>query len=240
MTPVLRQLWLGSIAYQQAWDLQRRLAAARAAGEIDDCVLLLEHPPVYTLGRNTEAVHAGPGPDGLRALGAECIEVDRGGSITFHGPGQLVAYPIVRLASVLPMASGGGGDVIAYVRALEEALIATAGECGVTAARRPGYTGAWVGERKLAAIGVKLAGGGITLHGVALNVSTDLGWFGHVVPCGIADGGVTSLVEEGVCGMTPQRLAPALGGALATALGMAAAPAGQRLELHAGVAPAGR
>jgi lipoyl(octanoyl) transferase len=218
VTRPLRQVWLGSVPYSEAWELQRRIAAARATGFVDDCVLLLEHPPVYTLGRNTDPAHTRGGPDRLRALGAECIEVDRGGSITFHGPGQLVAYPIVHLASSFPFE--GGGDVVAYVRALEEALIVTAASCGVVATRRAGYTGAWVGEAKLAAIGVKLASGGITQHGVALNVSTEMRWFDQVVPCGITDGGVTSLSELGVSGRTPEALAPVLAGALATVLGL--------------------
>ena len=236
MTRPLRPVWLGTVAYTDAWERQRRLAAARAHDEIDDCVLLLEHPPVYTLGRNTEARHTGGGPAALRALGAECVEVDRGGSITFHGPGQLVAYPIVRLAGIFPVA-GGGGDVVAYVRALEEALIATAAIAGVTASRRAGYTGAWVGQAKLAAIGVKLAGGGVTQHGVALNVSTDLAWFGHVVPCGIDDGSVTSLAALGAGEATPESLAPRLAAALAAALGLAPAEADADLRRLAEAEP---
>jgi lipoyl(octanoyl) transferase len=215
----LRRLWLGTVPYQEAWQLQRRLAAARAAEEIDDCVLLLEHPPVYTVGRNAEDTHLGAGPSALRELGAECVEVDRGGSVTFHGPGQLVAYPIVRLAGAFPIPGvPGRGDVIAYVRALEGALIATALLHGVTAVRRPGYTGAWVGPSKLAAIGVKLASG-VTQHGVALNVCNDLDWFAHVVPCGIVDAGVTSMEREGATGLTPALVADDLAMALATALG---------------------
>jgi lipoyl(octanoyl) transferase len=184
------------------------MAAARAAGEIDDCVLLLEHPPVYTVGRNAEDGHLGAGPSALRELGAECVEVDRGGSVTFHGPGQLVAYPIVRLADVFPIAGAPGrGDVVAYLRALEGALIATAGRHGVLAVRRAGYTGAWVGPNKLAAIGVKLARG-VTQHGVA-----------HVIPCGIADAGVTSMAREGAAGLTPELVSGDLAAALAEVLG---------------------
>ena len=217
----LRRLWLGTVPYQEAWQLQRGLAAARAAGEIDDCVLLLEHPPVYTVGRNAEEAHLRAGPAALRELGAECVEVDRGGSVTFHGPGQLVAYPIVRLADAFPIAgSPGRGDVIAYVRALEGALIATVRRHGVVAVRRPGYTGAWVGASKLAAIGVKLARG-VTQHGVALNVCNDLDWFAHVVPCGIVDAGVTSMAREGAAGLTPELVSEDLAAALAEALGSA-------------------
>lgn len=230
----LEAVWLGTVPYRDAWELQRRLASARVAGDVGDCLVLLEHPPVYTLGRGTDASHLGAGPDALRALGAECLEVDRGGSVTFHGPGQLVAYPIVLLAEVFPFAGAPGrGDAILYVRALEEALIETARRHGVIATRRPGYTGAWVAGAKLAAIGVKLASG-VTQHGVALNVTTDLAWFAHVVPCGIHDAGVTSLDLEGASGLTPEGVAPDLAEALAHALGAAPAEAGETVRRLAG------
>jgi lipoate-protein ligase B len=236
MPRALECIWLGTVPYGEAWTLQRRLAAARAAGEIGDSLLLLEHPPVYTLGRGTDPDHLGAGPDALRALGAECVEVDRGGSVTFHGPGQLVAYPIVRLAELFPLpGSPGQGDAIAYVRALEAGLIDTAARHGVAAARRPGFSGAWVGNAKLAAIGVKLARG-VTQHGVALNVATQLDWFAHVVPCGIAGAGVTSLDREGATGLTPLLVAPELAGAVAAALGLVARPAGPVLGSLAGPA----
>jgi len=226
----LEHVWLGTVPYEAAWGLQRRLAEARVAGEIGDCVLLLEHPPVYTVGRNAQPEHLGPGADALRALGAECLDVDRGGSVTFHGPGQLVGYPIVRLAGIFPFAAAPGrGDAIAYVRALEEALIATAARHGVRAERRPGYTGAWVGGAKLAAIGVKLASG-VTQHGVALNVDPDLSWFGRVIPCGIPDAGVTSLAGEGVAGFTPEMVSGELAEELARALGASPRPAGPALS----------
>ena len=226
----LRHLWLGTVPYQEAWQLQRRFAAARAAGEIEDCLLLLEHPPVYTVGRNAQAAHLGAGAAALRALGAECVEVDRGGSVTFHGPGQLVGYPILRLADAFPMAGDPGrGDAVAYVRALEAALIGTAARYGIAASRRPGYTGAWVGGAKLAAIGVKLAAG-VTQHGVALNVCTDLAWFDHIIPCGIPDAGVTSLVREGVPGLVPEAVAADLAAELAIALGAVPAAAGVGVE----------
>ena len=195
--PALGALWLGRVAYQPAWALQRRLAEERRAGRIGDCLLLLEHPPVYTLGRNTRPEHVPGGAERLRSLGAECWEVDRGGSVTFHGPGQLVAYPILLLAAAFPLTGHPGlGDVERYLRALEAALCATAAQAGVRAAPRPPYTGAWLGGDKLAAIGVKLAGG-VTTHGIGLNVSTDLGWFAEVVPCGIPGAGVTSLERLG-------------------------------------------
>jgi len=236
----LRHLWLGTVRYAEAWSLQVRLARARAAGELDaDCLLLLEHPPVYTMGRNGSPEHVPGGPERLRSLGADYLDVDRGGSVTFHGPGQLVAYPIVRLADVLPIpAHPGQGDVLRYVRALEEGLIGAAAAAGIAGSRRPPYTGVWVGGDKLAAIGVKLAHG-VTVHGVALNVTTDLGWFAEVVPCGIPGAGVTSLERLGAEGWTPRRLAPVLAGTLGEALGMAAEPANRRLtELAATTAAA--
>ncbi|HEX3605141.1 MAG TPA: lipoyl(octanoyl) transferase LipB [Candidatus Dormibacteraeota bacterium] len=235
----LRFLWLGTVPYATAWGLQRRLATARAAGELDaDAVLLLEHPPVFTMGRNGEPGHLRGGPERLRGLGAEYLEVDRGGSVTFHGPGQLVAYPIVRLAEVLPVPGHPGqGDVLRYVRALEEAMLATAAAVGVTAGLRPPYTGVWVGEEKLGAIGVKLSRG-VTLHGLAINATTDLSWFAEVVPCGISDGGVTSLERLGASGWSPERLALDLARHLAAALGLVAVPADAGLRELAGTAAA--
>ncbi|MEA2671387.1 MAG: lipoyl(octanoyl) transferase [Chloroflexota bacterium] len=225
-----RYLWLGTVGYAEAWALQRRLARARAEGDLDaDCVLLLEHPPVFTMGRNGSPEHVPGGAERIRSLGADYVEVDRGGSVTFHGPGQLVAYPILRLAEALPIPGRPGqGDVLRYVRALEEAMLGAAATAGVGAGLRPPYTGVWVGGQKLGAIGVKLSRG-VTLHGLAINVTTDLGWFAEVVPCGISDGGVTSLERLGASGWTPERLAPALAGHLAAALGRVAVPAGRRL-----------
>jgi lipoyl(octanoyl) transferase len=216
----LRWAWLGTVGYQDAWALQREVALARRSGELDDdALLLLEHPPVYTMGRQGEARHLGAGADALVAAGAEFLEVDRGGSVTFHGPGQLVAYPIVRLAGVFPIARHPAhGDVDLYLRALEAGLIATAAAYGVAVTRRPPYTGVWSGDRKLGAIGVKLAGG-VTSHGVALNVITDLRWFDRITPCGIEGAGVASLETLGAAGHTPAEVAPALAGALAAAFG---------------------
>lgn len=214
MSAILEQRWLGTVGYEPAWELQRSLAAARRRGEIGDTLLLLEHPPVYTMGRQGLAEHVPLGAEHLRSLGAEYHEVDRGGSVTFHGPGQLVGYPVLDLAALFPVAGHPGqGDVIAYLRMLEEALIETAAAAGVTATRRPPYTGIWTGDAKLAAIGVKLASG-VTTHGVALNVCTDLAWFGHIVPCGIRDAGVASLASLGASGNTPEGLAPVFSAAL--------------------------
>ncbi|MDQ6856836.1 MAG: lipoyl(octanoyl) transferase LipB [Candidatus Dormibacteraeota bacterium] len=194
----LEYLWLGNVEYADAWVLQRHLAAARARADIGDVVLLVEHPPVYTMGRNGSPAHVPSGPEHLRSLGADYLEVDRGGSVTFHGPGQLVAYPIIQIAGVFPLAAEPArGDVVAHLRALEEALIATVAAYHVVAARRPPYTGIWVGNEKLAAIGVKLASG-VTTHGAALNVTTDLAWFDEVIPCGIEGAGVASLASLGV------------------------------------------
>lgn len=183
--------WLGAVPYREAWELQRHVARQRALNEIPDTLLLLEHPPVYTTGRR------GPG-DNLRRpeamLGAPVIETDRGGDITFHGPGQLVAYPIIDLRA-------SGLSVIAYVRALEETVIRTVRNYGIVGAVECGLTGVWVGRDKIAAIGVRVgkpagaSGGWVTGHGLALNVDVDLGWFDDIVPCGIADRGVTSVRE---------------------------------------------
>jgi lipoate-protein ligase B len=217
---VLRWTWLGTVSYQDARAMQREVAQARRSGSLtDDAVLLLEHPPVYTMGRQGEARHLGAGPDALIAAGAEFLEVDRGGSVTFHGPGQLVAYPIVRLAGVFPIPRHPAhGDVDRYLRALEAGLIATAAHYGVEVTRRPPYTGVWAGDRKLGAIGVKLAGG-VTTHGVAMNVATDLSWFDKITPCGIEGGGVASLETLGAAGHTPMDVAPVLAAALASAFG---------------------
>jgi lipoyl(octanoyl) transferase len=219
--PALRWIWLGTVRYDDAWMLQREIALARRSGELtDDAVLLLEHPPVYTMGRQGEARHLGDGPDALVQAGAEFVEVDRGGSVTFHGPGQLVAYPIVRLAGVFPIPRHPAhGDVDRYLRALEASLIATAGSYGVEVTRRAPWTGVWAGDRKLGAIGVKLAGG-VTSHGVALNVCTDLTWFDRITPCGIEGAGVASLETLGAPGHTSEEVAPVLAAALASAFGL--------------------
>jgi lipoyl(octanoyl) transferase len=219
--PALRWAWLGTVGYADAWALQREVALARRSGELrDDAVLLLEHPPVYTMGRQGEAHHLGAGPAALAAAGADFVEVDRGGSVTYHGPGQLVAYPIVRLNGIFPIPGHEAhGDVDRYLRALEGSLIATAAEYGVAVTRRSPWTGVWSEDRKLGAIGVKLAGG-VTTHGVALNVATDLSWFDRITPCGIEGAGVASLATLGAPGHTPAEVAPVLAAALARAFGL--------------------
>jgi lipoyl(octanoyl) transferase len=182
----------GTVPYEEAWERQRELHAARVAGTGPDTLLLLEHPSVYTAGKRTE-------PHERPQDGTPVVDVDRGGKITWHGPGQLVGYPIVALPDPV--------DVVAYVRRLESALIEVCAGFGVDAGRVEGRSGVWLPadapgadsrwrpERKIAAIGIRVARG-VTMHGFALNCDPDLGAFGAIVPCGIADAGVTSLSAE--------------------------------------------
>jgi lipoic acid synthetase len=180
----LRVRWLGRVPYGEADELQRALLG-RAA---DDYLLLLEHPPVYTLGKSADPAHVLVPP---ASVGADLVRADRGGDVTYHGPGQLVGYPIV----TLPEWRAGQRDVVAYVRRLEAVLIAALADLRVEARRDDGYTGVWVGDEKIAAIGVRVSQGR-TRHGFALNVDPDLSMFGHIVPCGISDRGVTSLAAQ--------------------------------------------
>jgi len=185
---VIRDEWFGADAleYTEAWDLQRRIHAQRVADEIGDTALFLEHPPVYTAGRRTE-------PHERPVDGTPVVEVDRGGKITFHGPGQLVGYPITKLPSHVL--------VVDYVRRVEEALIRAVADLGVASGRVPGRSGVWLAaasgrqERKIAAIGIRVSRG-VTMHGFSLNAGVDLSWYDRFVPCGIADAGVTTLTEE--------------------------------------------
>jgi lipoyl(octanoyl) transferase len=176
------------VEYREAWDLQRRVHARRVADEVPDSCLLLEHEPVYTAGKRT-AVSDRPFGD----PGAPVIDVDRGGKITWHGPGQLTGYPIIKLREPL--------DVVAYVRALEEAMIRTCAEFGVSTVRVAGRSGTWVPgdergpDRKVGAIGARVARGA-TMHGFALNADCDLSWYDRIVPCGIRDAGTTTLSAE--------------------------------------------
>src|SRR6516165_11919658 len=176
---------LGTVGYDEAWQLQRELADARVAGG-PDTLLLLEHPPVYTAGRRTQ-------PHERPVDGTPVIDTDRGGKITLHGPGQLVGYPIIRLAEPL--------DVVNYVRRLEESLIKVCADFGLDTIRVDGRSGVWVPggagrpARKVAAVGVRVARA-TTLHGFALNCDCDLDAFATIVPCGISDAGVTSLSAE--------------------------------------------
>jgi lipoyl(octanoyl) transferase len=182
----LRIIRAGLVPYEQAWQMQRELHAARVGGAAVDTVLLLEHPPVYTAGRRTQLSER-------PVDGTSVVDVDRGGRITWHGPGQLVGYPIVALPDPI--------DVLAYVRRMEDVLIGACADLGVTTGRVQGRTGVWLEatgsrpERKIAAIGIRVAKG-VTLHGFAINADPDLRFFDQIVPCGIADAGVTSLSVE--------------------------------------------
>jgi lipoyl(octanoyl) transferase len=177
---------LGRVAYADALAVQAELVRARRAGEIADTLLLLEHPHVITLGTSSQAEHVLLDGRTRTARGIELFKTGRGGDVTYHGPGQLVGYPILDLKP-------DRCDLHRYVRDLEEVLIRALADFGVEAARVPGLTGVWVGDEKLAAIGVRVSSGWITSHGFAFNVSTDLSYFDTIVPCGIRDHGVTSL-----------------------------------------------
>lgn len=200
-----------AIPYPQAWDLQRLLHERRVRDEIPDTCLLLEHPAVYTAGRRTDPLDRPVGDPG-----APVIDVDRGGKITWHGPGQLVGDPILLLDEPI--------DVIAYVRAIEQALMAACAGFGVATSRVEGRTGVWVlgqdgaPDRKIGAIGIRVARG-VTMHGFALNCDCDLSWFDRIVPCGLRDATVTSLSAEtarqitvaAACGAVERQLAAVLG-----------------------------
>lgn len=179
--------WLGELDYAQAWELQRRLFLARLDQDRGDMLLLLEHPHTYTLGRRAQNGDVILSEAERRGRGISLYDVDRGGRATYHGPGQLVGYPVLQL--------GDRYDVIGYLRKLEGVLIDTAAELGVEAHRDPEHTGVWVGSNKLGAIGVKITRG-ITMHGFAFNVTTDLDMFSGIVPCGITDRWVTSIEAE--------------------------------------------
>jgi lipoyl(octanoyl) transferase len=178
----------GLTPYTEGWELQRELVGLRRGGGIPDTLVLLEHPPVYTVGRAAkDASNLGAGEEYLKSLGAEVFWSDRGGDATFHGPGQLVGYPILRLKEL---------DTHKYLRDLEELVILVLSDYGIEAGRHPKYTGVWVNGNKVAAIGVKFSSGRITSHGFAFNVTTDLSWFDRITPCGIREYGVTSLARE--------------------------------------------
>lgn len=180
----------GLLAYLDAWQWQKTLVDQRREGAIGDTVLLLEHPRVYTMGKRTDRANLLWDDKQRAAHGIELVEVDRGGDVTYHGPGQLVGYPIIKLASMRA--------VVPYVRTLEAVLIEALATFGISAQRSEGYTGVWVGDAKIAAIGVRVASGGITSHGFALNVHPDLADFAGIVPCGIADREVCSVASLGV------------------------------------------
>ena len=190
----LRVEWLGRMEYREAWELQRERAAQRLAGEIPDTLLLLEHPPTLTLGRAADRGHIVATAERLEQEGVAVVESDRGGDVTYHGPGQLVGYPIFNLR-----AAPHQPDLHRYVRSIEETMIRTVAAFGIEAGRFPGYPGVWTGldtpyPTKIAALGIRLSRW-ITHHGFALNVQTDLSHFDLIVPCGIHDYGVTSLTR---------------------------------------------
>ncbi|HSJ08219.1 MAG TPA: lipoyl(octanoyl) transferase LipB [Longimicrobiales bacterium] len=179
---------LGRTSYADALELQDSLVVRRRAGEIGDTLLLLEHPHVITLGTSGSREHVLIDEEQGRLLGIDVFETGRGGDVTYHGPGQLVGYPILDLKP-------DRCDLHRYVRDLEAILIRAVASFGIEAGRKTGLTGVWVGDEKIAAIGVRVSSGWITSHGFALNVSTDLSWFDSIVPCGIRQFGVTSMAR---------------------------------------------
>ncbi|MCG8349201.1 MAG: lipoyl(octanoyl) transferase LipB [Chloroflexales bacterium] len=215
-TLTCRVIDAGCIEYQSAWDWQRRLVAKRSAGQCPDTLLLLEHPPTITLGRAAKREHVLIDAAELARRGVTLVESDRGGDVTYHAPGQVVGYPIIKLSRY-------GGDLGRYVRNLEEIVIQVLTTYGIAAGRIPGLTGVWVEESetassefdllaanirrpnqaKIAAIGVKLSASGVTAHGFALNVDPDLRGFAQIVPCGIRDRSVTSMAQ--ILGAAPSR-----------------------------------
>lgn len=218
-----------AVDYRRGWDLQRQVHERRVRDEIPDTCLLLEHEPVYTAGKRTSALDRPVGDPG-----APVIDVDRGGKLTWHGPGQLTGYPVLKLPDPV--------DVVAYARTLEEAMIRVCAEFGVRAGRVEGRGGVWVTgtgdgrDRKVGSIGVRVSRG-VTMHGFALNCDCDLAWFRRIIACGIPDADMTSLTAEAgrtvtvadVIGITQRRLADALGASswrVDSADPMLAAPAG--------------
>ena len=182
---------LGLMPYNAAWQLQQELVRQVLADKIGNQLLLLEHPHTITLGRGSNSEHILTSAESLNRVGIEVAEIDRGGDVTYHGPGQLIGYPIFKIERAKV-------DPHQYLRALEEVLIEALNELGFKAQRDPKYTGVWIDEQKVAAIGVKFnrgPAGYVTSHGFALNVNTDLSFFKYIVPCGISEYGVTSLAE---------------------------------------------
>jgi lipoic acid synthetase len=208
---VLRNRWLGRVTYEEAWDLQRALWEGRMTGRTnDDYLLLLEHPHTYTVGRNGDGSNLTISRETLADIGATMLDVDRGGDITYHGPGQLVGYPIVAVPRV-----EDGFDVVGHVRRIEEVLIATLADLGVEAWTESGFTGVWTHPGKVAAIGVRVSRG-VSMHGFAINVDPQMEYFSNIVPCGIPDKPVTSVtgllgrpvsIEEVVEALLPHVLA---------------------------------
>jgi lipoyl(octanoyl) transferase len=220
----LRVCHLGVVDYRAALELQMRLREARQGDELPDTLLLLEHPPVYTRGRRSEPGELPMGEEWYRMQGIDIVDTDRGGRLTYHGPGQLVGYPIMRIS-----------DVVAYLRTMERAIIASLSDGGVQAGLREGLTGVWVGERKIGSIGVHVSRG-VTTHGFAVNVENDLQPFEWVVPCGLDGVRMTSIAREvaaprpgilpGFRDVVARRFAEAFGRRLRTAAPAELEPAG--------------
>lgn len=189
----MQSYWLGVLEYRAAWDLQRTVASWRQRPDAQDVLLLLEHPPTITLGRGATPSHILATGRELSTLGVEVVPIDRGGDVTYHGPGQLVGYPICDIRN-------RGSDLHRFIRDMEQALINLLDEYGIAARRFPPNTGVWVGEEKAAAIGVRVSRW-VSTHGFALNVTTDLSGFSLIVPCGLRGYGVTSL--ERLLGAAP-------------------------------------
>jgi lipoyl(octanoyl) transferase len=210
--PILQVLDLGIVDYGTALKLQQTLVELRKRRHIADTLLLLEHPPVITLGRNAKAANVVASPEFLAERGIEVFEINRGGDVTFHGPGQLVGYPICDLRELPPSDSGKKIGAVEFVRRMEEVLIRACADFDIGVERIPGLTGVWTREqKKVAAIGVHISRG-VTSHGFALNVTTDVEQFKVIVPCGIADKPVTSMEQE---------------------LGGLSTPGGKKLEMEA-------
>ena len=183
---ICQAIRLGTVGYQQAWDLQIRLADRVRQGRIPNTLLLLEHPAVFTKGRLSKPEHLLERPESILERGVLIVDTDRGGQIAFHGPGQLIAYPVVNLRE--------WGGPLKYVRTLEQIIINVLADFGLIGGLVEGLTGVWVGEAKIAAIGVKISGG-VAYHGFSINVNTDLSYYEHIVPCGIEDRTVTSMAQ---------------------------------------------
>jgi lipoyl(octanoyl) transferase len=179
---------LGFIDYKEAWDLQKEIFSSRVLGEAKDFLLLLEHPNTYTLGKTAHRENLKGSEDYLKENNISVYDIDRGGDITYHGPGQIVGYPIIDLNNWYK-------DTHKYLRALEEVIIKTCSEYGLDCERNSKHTGVWIGDRKIAAIGIKVSRW-VTMHGFAFNVNTDLDLFNGIIPCGIQDKSVTSLNKE--------------------------------------------
>lgn len=179
---------LGFIDYKEAWDLQQEIHSKRVSSNVEDYLFLLEHPNTYTLGKTAHKENLVGSQDYLKQNQISVYDIDRGGDITYHGPGQIVGYPIIDLNNWYK-------DTHKYLRALEEVIIKTCSEYGLHCERNPKYTGVWLGDKKIAAIGIKISRW-ITMHGFAFNVNTDLNFFNGIIPCGIQDKSVTSLKQE--------------------------------------------